>query len=75
MLQFNPYFRPSAKELLGSCYFNDVRISKLENFKPSKLLLACDQDEYFDLDLNEVKLSKDELLGMLHKRIQVYQKI
>lgn len=30
MLQFNPYFRPSAKELLNHRYFDDVRTAEYE---------------------------------------------
>lgn len=50
MLEFNPYLRPSAKELLSLKYFDDVRDDELENSSPFKLNLEVDTDESYDCD-------------------------
>ena len=42
MLQFNPYLRPSAKELLDHPFFNEVR--QEENEVQSKVHLRLDID-------------------------------
>jgi hypothetical protein len=34
LLEFNPYFRPSAAEILKSPIFDSLRVSALENIKP-----------------------------------------
>ena len=37
MLEINPYFRPSARELLSNNYFDDIRIPALEALSIHKL--------------------------------------
>lgn len=45
MLEINPYFRPTAKELLKNKYFDDVRVPKYEHSSKQKLSLDLDSDE------------------------------
>ena len=58
MLQFNPYFRPSAKELLKHPFFDSVRDSNMEKVKPSRIVLLCDKDENYDSTAKKFKMSK-----------------
>ena len=50
MLEFNPYFRVSAKEALGNKYFDDIRIPMNEGTAPYKLKFDIDTDDAFDYD-------------------------
>lgn len=61
MLQINPYFRPSAKELLNNPYFDDVRIAELESATPPKLNLQIDSDHLVDSETAQHKLSTEEV--------------
>jgi hypothetical protein len=45
MLQFNPHFRPSAKELLENKIFDKFRREDLEEEAPFKLNLDIDDKE------------------------------
>lgn len=42
MLQFNPYYRPTAKELLKSKIFDKIRCEDLEKSAPFKILIDID---------------------------------
>ena len=46
MTEFNPYFRPSAKELLKNKIFDDIRLESIESDAPYKILVDIDRDEY-----------------------------
>jgi len=46
MLEFNPYFRPTAKELLRHKIFDKIRISKNEEASPSKIVVDIDKNEF-----------------------------
>ena len=50
MLEFNPYFRVSAKEALSNKYFDDIRIQMNEVSAPYKLKFDIDADDAFDYD-------------------------
>ena len=43
MVQFNPFHRPTAKDLLKDTYFDSVRDDKAEADAPFKIMLTCDQ--------------------------------
>ena len=62
MLQFNPYLRPSAKELLAHPYFDAVRDPKMEISSEYKLLLDVDMDECYDCENVYTTLQLSELL-------------
>lgn len=44
MVELNPYFRPSAKELLKNKYFDEVRVPEFEHSSRQKLSLELDSD-------------------------------
>jgi len=44
MLQFNPYFRPNAKELLKHPIFDELRDKDLEKRSQYKILIDMDGD-------------------------------
>ena len=46
MLQFNHYFRPTARELLRNKIFDQIRISSNEEASPSKIIVDIDKNEY-----------------------------
>ena len=56
MIEVNPYFRPTAKELLKNKYFDEVRVPEYEHSSRQKLSLEIDNDEFrsedFDLSLS-----------------------
>lgn len=48
MLEFNPYFRASAIELIRHKWFDDIRNKKVENGAPFQIHLKCDQMDAYD---------------------------
>lgn len=42
MLEFNPYFRPSAEIILKNKIFDKIRVPALENLAKSKIFIKCD---------------------------------
>ena len=67
MLQFNPFLRPSAKELLKNKYFDDVREESKEITSPFKLNLEFDTDAKFDC---EKSYTRAELNSILVARVK-----
>lgn len=61
MLEFNPYFRPSAYELLKSKFFDDIRCKQNQKQAPFKLLLDVDSDKNFDAAKSEFKMTNQEI--------------
>jgi serine/threonine protein kinase len=51
MLQFNPYYRPTAKECLQHKIFDHIRVAGLESNAPFKINIDADRNEYkFDYE-------------------------
>ena len=79
MLQFNPYFRPSALEILKNDLFEDVRsdtretsIKDLANYQ---IFLPVDSDDAFDYENNKnAKYSILELKSLLVQEIRDFNK-
>ena len=46
MLQFNPFFRPTATELLKNEIFNDIRIEENEISAEHQIVTSVDQSNY-----------------------------
>ena len=42
MLSFNPYFRPSAKDLLNNELFNNIRMPENEEPCPHRIVIDID---------------------------------
>ncbi len=51
MLEFNPFFRPTAKECLQSKMFDGIRVPGLESSAPFKINIDVDRNEFeFDYE-------------------------
>ncbi len=51
MLEFNPYFRPTAKECLQNKIFDNIRVAGLEISAPFKINIDVDRNQYqFDYE-------------------------
>lgn len=48
MLEFNPYFRASAKDLIRHSWFDDIRNKRVEKGAPFQIHLKCDQMDAYD---------------------------
>lgn len=65
MLQYNPYFRPTAKQLLKNKIFDPIRVSANENRGPHKFVLNIDVNEYkFDYVKDRMQVSEEEAIQM-----------
>ena len=62
MLQFNPYLRPTAKELVALSYFDEVRDPEMENQSPFKLNLEVDTDEGYNCDKSFTRTELKQIL-------------
>lgn len=69
MLNFNPYFRPSAKELLDHPFFDEVRCPDYEAHTPKRIQLEFDKDKHFDHEKPDFKFTLGELQAALHHSI------
>lgn len=73
MLDFNPYFRPSAKELIDHPYFDEVRCPDYEAHKPKRIQLDFDKDKHYDLENIDFKFTLPELQAALHQSVNTLQ--
>ena len=69
MLQFNPYFRPSAKELVNHPYFDDIRQPEIKEYVPKKIIFQFDTDSSFDLKASDFAADFDELNAYLVSKV------
>ena len=46
MLEFNHYFRPSARELLKNGLFDKIRLEANEEPSPHKIVIDIDKNEF-----------------------------
>lgn len=56
MLEFNHYYRPTARELLKAAIFDNIRIPSIEEPSPHKILIDIDKNEFkqdYDNSQNE----------------------
>ena len=65
LLEFNPYLRPTAKELLKHPIFNKIRIKPNEFYAPYKIVIDIDKKRSRDYDRSDngdedVKMGGDE---------------
>ena len=66
MLEFNPYLRKSAAELLEHPFFADIRVKQNEMSSKTKLLLEIDKDESYDPESSKFTLSDDKIEAMIY---------
>ena len=70
LLEFNPYFRSSAREVLKNAIFDDIRITENERQAPQKLKLIVDQDDAFDYELGKTtKFTKEDYNKMIFQEV------
>lgn len=58
MLEYNPFFRSTASELLTNKFFDDIRIPGLEKASKTKIKLNFDDAQIYDYELNKWSYSK-----------------
>ena len=46
MLEYNPYYRPTAKQLLKSKLFDDIRVPDMQVIAPFKIVINVDRNEW-----------------------------
>ena len=70
MLEFNPFFRPTAKECLQNKIFDGIRVAGLEVSAPFKINIDVDRNEYkFDYENSEINQGKVDV----KKEIQMFK--
>jgi len=70
MLEFNPFFRLKANELISSSVFDRVRNKKMEKTAESKLWLSIDKSGVFDyMKLGDIKFKMEDLKKLLRKEV------
>ena len=56
MLEFNPYYRPTARQLLKNKIFDGIRIPSIEERSPQKIVIDIDKNEFnFGVSLDDIK--------------------
>ena len=55
MLEYNPFFRPSAKECLQNPIFDEIRVAQLEKDATSAVNIECDELLPIDYDTGRVQ--------------------
>ena len=65
MLQYNPYFRPSVKQLLKNKLFDEVRMDENQMLSPIKIVINIDKNEYsHQYEKGKVKIKeRDKILA------------
>ena len=53
MLEINPFFRKSARELIKNPYFDEIRMKDNEDYAPEKIKLDIDADGSFNYEENK----------------------
>lgn len=67
MLEFNPYFRLSARELIKNKLFDEYRIIENEKQSSEKIKLVVDADESFDYESCKSNIfCKEDYIKMIY---------
>ena len=67
MLEFNPYFRNSAREIIKNKFFDDIRVIANEKRAINKLKLIVDCDDVFNYEENTfLKFKKEDYILILY---------
>ena len=62
MLNFNPFFRPTAKECLQNKLFDKIRVQGLEASAPFKINIDVDRNEFkynYESETNEKDVDQE----------------
>lgn len=73
MLQFNPYLRPTASELLQHSFFDDVRDPTFEAKSRCRLELNVDSEANYDAATDGFKMKNEELRDEIYKFVAKFQ--
>lgn len=73
MLEYNPFFRPSAKECLQNSIFDDIRVPALERDAPE--MIVADIDEVLPIDYDTGRIRDTEKSPEMTQKIINYFKI
>lgn len=46
MLEYNHYYRPTAKQLLKNKFFDDIRVPELQGIAPFKIVINIDKNDW-----------------------------
>lgn len=70
MLQYNPYFRPTAKQLLQNKIFDSIRVPANEKKGPHKFVLNFDANEYkYDYVNDKLHIKESEVISSFKELI------
>ena len=75
MLEFNPFFRKSAGELLSSKVFAGVRSKEMEKPASEKIELDIDKLGAFDYRLGDIKYNMADLKQMVAKEVKLAKRV
>ena len=73
MLEYNPFFRPSAKECLQNPIFDEIRVPALERDAPE--MIVADIDEVLPIDYDTGRIRDTEKNSEMTAKIVKYFKI
>ena len=73
MLEYNPFFRPSAKECLQNPIFGEIRVPALERDAPE--MVTADIDEVLPIDYDTGRIRDTEKSPEMTAKIISYFKI
>jgi hypothetical protein len=70
----NPFYRPTAFELLKNPIFDEYRDKKNEQCPFKKLMVDIDQDDAYDYETQQSLLYKnDDIIEMIHKEAKLFE--
>jgi hypothetical protein len=73
MLEYNPFFRPTAKECLQNPIFDEIRVPALERDSPE--MIVADIDEVLPIDYDTGRIRDTEKSPEMTAKIINYFKI
>ena len=83
MLEINPYFRPTASQMIESKIFDEIRVPRNEKLQPHSSLktkVKIDHNEYrydyeYDVNLKGDQKTMDKILqGIIEETIKISNK-
>ena len=68
MIEFNPYFRPTASDILHDSYFDDIR-SKVSMNPSFKIKANIDVSYQYDYEKECNRISESEMINIILQKI------
>mmetsp|Transcript_11358 Transcript_11358/g.19146 ORF Transcript_11358/g.19146 Transcript_11358/m.19146 type:complete len:82 (+) Transcript_11358:1217-1462(+) len=75
MLEFNPYFRKTAADLLRNKLFNFIRVPANERKASQRVSIDIDKPGAFDYKLGDILYNMDDLVRMLGEEVAAVKKL